>query len=87
MVTALLDAGADVNGSEEDGRTALHHAVFWGWPEIVRILIERKADVNALAGREKKYTPLSEAYRLREHAKDKARYDEVIRLLRSAGAR
>ncbi len=81
-----LDFGLRL-GTRDFRTRDFHAAAFWGRPDIVKILIERKADVNALEGDREKYTPLSEAYRLREIAKDKAPYDEVIRLLKAAGAK
>lgn len=41
MVTRLLDAGADINGKTDEGKTALHWA---DDTEIVRLLLERGAD-------------------------------------------
>ncbi len=45
-VRALLDSGADVDGAQPDGTTALHWAVFRQQGEIVRLLIEAGTDVN-----------------------------------------
>jgi ankyrin repeat protein len=78
IVALLLDAGAPVNGKDEDedGYTALHWAAFWGREGIAKLLIERKADVNAAAGNG--FTPLHESARLNTPA--------VARLLLAAGA-
>ncbi len=43
----LLDAGADMNAREENGRTALHGAASQGYDDIVKFLVEHGADVNA----------------------------------------
>jgi len=43
-VQLLLDAGAEIDGGNADGSTALHGAAFTGHPEIVRLLLERQAD-------------------------------------------
>lgn len=45
-VKKLIDAGADINGADRDGRTALHHAVLnsWNSAEAVRLLLEAGAD-------------------------------------------
>ena len=57
-VTLCLDRGADVNAADEDGLTALHHAVVRG-SGVVRLLVERGAalDVKDKHGR----TPLDVA--------------------------
>ena len=44
----LLDAGADIDALNQDGGTALHAAAFMGRPEIIRLLLERGADPNAV---------------------------------------
>lgn len=46
-VRAFLEAGADPNAADEDGATALMHAVWQQDPEVVRLLISVGADVNA----------------------------------------
>lgn len=46
-VRAFLEAGADPNAVDEDGATALMHAVWQQDPEVVRLLISVGADVNA----------------------------------------
>ena len=85
MVQALLAAGADVNQKGRDGGTALHSAAFWGLPEMVRILLNAKADVNAVD--ENRATPLSEALRVEPHADDRKSMQTVIQMLREAGGK
>jgi len=43
-VQLLLEAGAEIDGGNADGSTALHGAAFTGYPAIVRLLLQRKAD-------------------------------------------
>jgi len=45
-VTALLDAGADVNGRGTDGSTALMMAAGYGYTGIVNLLLDRGADAH-----------------------------------------
>ncbi len=47
-VTELLDMGCDVNGSDYDGRSALHLAASEGKVDVVRLLLAWGAKVNAL---------------------------------------
>jgi hypothetical protein len=48
-VQSALEAGANVNGVDDEGNTALMHALLAEEPsaEIVKVLIKAKADVNA----------------------------------------
>ncbi len=46
-VRTLLDAGADVNGTQVDGMTALHWAVYHDDWAIATLLVQSGADVNA----------------------------------------
>ncbi|MBC6412135.1 MAG: ankyrin repeat domain-containing protein, partial [Hyphomonadaceae bacterium] len=59
-VTALIDAGADIEAQDKDGRTPLYQAAFLGKAETVAALIKAGADVNART----KYsqTPLHKAH-------------------------
>jgi len=47
LVKFLLDNGADVNKGDKDGTTALHYAVAKNDPELVKLLLIRKANVHA----------------------------------------
>ncbi|KAH7114772.1 ankyrin repeat protein, partial [Dactylonectria estremocensis] len=47
LVELLLENGADPNRRERHGRTALHIAAGDGYSDIVRILVENGADVDA----------------------------------------
>jgi len=50
IVKLLLDAGADVHEQDWAGFTALHYAAAGGNAEVVGWMLERKADVHAIAG-------------------------------------
>ncbi|KAF3935071.1 Ankyrin-1 [Dactylellina cionopaga] len=43
----LLERGADINGSDDGGYSAIHYAVMSGYSSIIKFLIENGADVNA----------------------------------------
>ena len=43
----LLDSGADVDAVNEGDFTALHGAAFRGLNEVIQILVDRGADINA----------------------------------------
>jgi ankyrin repeat protein len=45
MVTLLIENGADVNKSDEIGKTALYHAMEAGQHDIVELLIEKQEDL------------------------------------------
>ena len=47
LIKLLIEAGANVNAKENDGRTPLMCAADKGHSEIVKLLIENGADVNA----------------------------------------
>lgn len=64
VVKVLLEAGADVNGREANGQTALFSAIrdYEGYPdrlEILRALIDAGAEIDARSGAE--WTPLMDA--------------------------
>jgi ankyrin repeat protein len=45
-VRFLLDLGAEVNAVDDNGETAMHGAAYQSWPAVVRLLVERGADVK-----------------------------------------
>jgi len=82
-VTVLLDAGADIDAVNEADFTALHGAAFRGLNEVIQILIDRGADINArdFKGR----TP----YRIAEGSKQSFQfqaYPETAEFLKKLGA-
>lgn len=60
VVDVILDAGADINGLNRVGQTALARAAYFGHYNIVRELISRGAGVND-AGEQYNLTPLISA--------------------------
>ena len=78
-IRELIKEGADVDVRNKSGATSLFMASQEGHAEIVKLLLEAKADVNAkasVAGKE--YTPLSIAKR--------KGHTEIVRLLEAAAA-
>jgi ankyrin repeat protein len=45
-IRLLMSAGADVKGSDTQGRTALHGAALWGMTDVVKFLAQNGGDVN-----------------------------------------
>jgi hypothetical protein len=41
-----MAAGADVMGSDNNGRTALHGAAMWGLTDVVKFVRENGGDIN-----------------------------------------
>src|SRR5262249_50862752 len=82
-VKVLLDAGSEVNAVNEADFTALHGAAFRGLDEVIQILVERGADINARDFRGR--TP----YRIAEGAKQSFQFQafpETAEFLRKLGA-
>lgn len=46
-VRMLIEAGADVNAKEASGQTALHGAAFWGFTQVVQVLADHGAKLDA----------------------------------------
>ena len=97
VVRFLLERGADPNGRDHAGLTALHLAVGQGWAECARALLEGGADSNARTNREgvpaawREITPLgvlSAGERKREDGSEVAAEDDAAlrELLRKYGA-
>ena len=82
-VKLLLDAGADVNAVNEADFTALHGAAYRGLNEVIQILVEHGANINARDFRGR--TP----YRLAEGNKQAFYFQEfpdTAEFLKSLGA-
>jgi ankyrin repeat protein len=82
-VKVLLDAGADINTVNEADFTALHGAAFRGLNEVIQILVERGANINARDYRGR--TP----YRLAEGSKQSFQfqaYPETAEFIKTMGA-
>ncbi|KAK3165436.1 hypothetical protein QOZ80_1AG0033170 [Eleusine coracana subsp. coracana] len=76
-IRELLDAGADPNFRDSDGRTALHIASCEGHPEVVELLLQRGAEgaVEDQWGS----TPLADAMHYQNH--------DVIKILEKHGSK
>jgi ankyrin repeat protein len=82
-VTLLLDAGSDIDAVNEADFTALHGAAFRGLNEVIKILVDRGADINARDFRGRT------AYRIAEGAKQSFQfqaYPETAAYIKSLGA-
>jgi ankyrin repeat protein len=75
---ALATQPDAVAGRSPDGFTPLHYAAFFGRPELVALLIEHGADVNAVADNPTRVSPL--------HSAAACANVESCRLLLAAGA-
>jgi tankyrase len=85
---ALLKSGADINESDKNGVTALHHAVRFRSPVAVKTLIEHGANVNQ-ACRRSGSTPLHRAVTSTGAPHTAGRQTEareIVTLLLAAGA-
>ncbi len=58
-IRMLLAAGADITGTDTQGRTALHGAAMWGLTDVVRFVQQNGGDINAMDKRG--LTPLDHA--------------------------
>ena len=87
-LVTLLEAGADIDATDKNGVTALHHAVRFRNPIAVKTLIEHGADVNQ-ACRRSGSTPLHRAVMSTGApgtAGKQAEVREIVALLLAAGA-
>ena len=80
FATAFIDAGADLEARDQDGRTPLHSAAAAGFSELLRTLLESGADVHARDDRGG--TPLHAAV----VAGEWSTYPGIVSLLLDAGA-
>ncbi|MFL5778683.1 MAG: ankyrin repeat domain-containing protein [Chloroflexota bacterium] len=76
---ALLDEDASLSRARApDGFTALHFAAYFGKPTAARVLVDRGAQIDAVAENETQVQPL--------HSATSAHQTEVCRLLLASGA-
>lgn len=84
----LIQKGVDVNAADSQGATALLLAAAMGNVDVVKALIAKGANVNAKT--DAGLTPLAKAQEADFDPADadrKARQDEIVRLLKAAGAK
>jgi uncharacterized protein len=82
-VTVLLDSGADINAVNEGDFTALHGAAYRGLNEVIKILVDRGANINARDYRGRT------AFRIAEGSKQSFQfqaYSETAAFIKSLGA-
>ena len=82
-MTVLLDAGADINAVNEADYAAIHGAAFRGLNEVIKILVDRGANLNAREYRGR--TP----FRLAEGSKQSFQfqaYSDTAAFIKSLGA-
>jgi uncharacterized protein len=87
-ILKILQTGVDINATDKNGVTALHHAVRFRSPIAVKTLIEHGADVNK-ACRKTGSTPLHRAVTQTGAAGTSGKAEqaeEIIRSLLAAGA-
>lgn len=77
LAKVLLEYPAEINAQDEEGYTALHHAIDQGIDLLAKLLISKKADVN-ITTTKRQDMPL--------HLATKANLPEVVDLLLAAGA-
>lgn len=80
MVKLLIDKGVDVMSIDTVGNTLLHYAAEKGKLDVVKMLINHKADVNAT--NRLGDTPLLNAVQAQGEHRDVAEYLAVVRRLR-----
>src|SRR5215475_15837343 len=87
-VALLLDRGADINGVDNNGDTAMHGAAYNQYPRVVNLFAERGADPKIWSRPNRSgRTPLSiaEGYAGRLPRPDKPTIEAVTKLMRAAG--
>ena len=87
-IVALITGGANVNSSDKNGVTALHHAVRFRLPIAVKVLIDDGSNVNQVC-RKSGSTPLHRAVTSTGAPGTAGKQQEaieIIRLLIAAGA-
>lgn len=79
----LLQRGADPNATNDRGRTTLMEAAYYAQPEVVRLLLERRAQIDAAQKDDTRRTAL---YLAADGMGDEDRAIEVATLLLDQGA-
>jgi ankyrin repeat protein len=87
-VALLLDHGADINGVDNNGDTAMHGAAYNQYPRVVNLLAERGADPKIWSKPNKTgRTPLfiAEGYVGAELRPDPLTVEAITKLMLAAG--
>ncbi|KKY27893.1 putative ankyrin repeat domain containing protein [Diplodia seriata] len=83
MVATLIDCGAEVEAADAKGRTPLHYAAWFGKLDVVQLLLDMKAKVDAAS---EEFGTALQAASFRDHGSSYPHHAKVTETLLKAGA-
>ncbi|KAL0259291.1 hypothetical protein SLS55_005027 [Diplodia seriata] len=83
MVATLIDCGAEVEAADAKGRTPLYYAAWFGKLDVVQLLLDMKAKVDAAS---EEFGTALQAASFRDHGSSYPHHAKVTEALLKAGA-